>query len=183
MEFVLDTLFRSHNDYVALAETDESEAVVLERTLSRLHHLMPSLQKLYIGFCAHTCPMDNCEYGDALNYECTKYLTGLVGAMAREFAQMGRSCELELGLPSTPFERYQHEALMQRCEIGSPAWMPGMAGRFSYYPRVRVFWPAHDGGSDPGPRKNESGGLEVGFWMSMAQYDGLPWCRFQINDV
>ena len=171
VEFVMEAVFISSKHYDALPEADKDEAEMLKRTLSCVPHLMPNLQNFYIGFCPDTCLLDRCQWGNALEYECTKYFASLVEAMARELGQMGRSCEIELGLPSTPFAQYRHEAIMQSCRIGIPEWKPGMPSKYSYHPRPRLFWPAQNERPNAESGTDEGGGLDVGYWISETQYD------------
>lgn len=161
----------SYQDFIALPESDKSETDMLQRTLSSVPRLMPSLRKLYIGFHGDTCLVDRCDRGNFLAYECTKFITGPMEDMAREFGQMGRSCELELGLPSTPFESHHFHAGRLGHRIATPGWEPGFPSRYSYYPRLRVFQPARSRGLDPESVTGERGGPDIGFWISMSLVD------------
>lgn len=169
VEFVMEALFISYKDYVALPEIDRDEADMLKRTLSSVPSLMPNLQKLYIGFCPDTCLLDGCQWGNALEYECTKYIVTLVEAMALDFGDMGRSCEIELGLPLRPFDQYRHESIVQSCRLAIPEWKPGMTSRYSYHPRARLFRPVQD--KRPGAEAGilDEGEPEVGYWISETQ--------------
>lgn len=170
VEFVMEALFISYKDYVALPETDRDEADMLKRTLSSVPSLMPNLQKLYIGFCPDTCLRDGCQWGNSLEYECTKHIVALVEAIALDFGNMGRSCEIELGLPHRPFSQYRHETIMQPCRFAVPEWRTGMPSRDSYHPRARLFRPAQN--KRPGAEAEiDEGEPEVGYWISEIQYD------------
>lgn len=174
VECVMDDLFIRYKDYEALQpEQFKSDERVLSRTVSSLPRLMPSLQKLYVGFWPRTCLLDCCPYGGGLlRYNCTKHLATLWEALAFEFGQMGRSCDLELALPSTPFEQYHHEAIMQGRSMGLPNWGPEMPSKFSYYPRLRLFQPARNPGPGSELGTDEGGGSDPGYWMSMSLWDG-----------
>lgn len=173
VEFVLDRLFVSQNDFVALPKANALEADILEETLSSMPRLMPSLRKLYLGFCPDTCLVDECEGGAALKYECTKHLMKLMAAVARDLGRVERSCDIELGLPSTVFDRYRDEAIMKRCRMGVPGWNPGMSNEFSYHPRLRVFWRAQNQQEDPESTTDAGRGLDVGYWIGESQDDRL----------
>jgi hypothetical protein len=174
VQFVLDRRFLSQKDFAILLKVDASELDILKRVLSSLPSLMPNLQKLYLGFYPDTCLLDNCTGGSNLYYECTKPLVSLVEATARELGQLGRVFDLELGLPSTLFDRYRHEAVIQHCKVGLPGWKPGMPSKYSYHSRHRLFWPAPNRG--PGTESGSSirgEGPSVGYWISESQYDHL----------
>lgn len=177
VECVMEELFRGYKDYHDLGQAERCEGHMLERTLYDIPRLMPSLQKFYIGFWPNTCLLLRCEYGSTLSYECTKYFASLMEAMALEFAQMGRTCELELGLPSTPFERYQFEASKHGRNSGLPNWKPEFPSKRSYYPRLRLFQPAQSRKQGPELGTDGGGGCDVGYWISMSQQDNLQ-CRF-----
>lgn len=170
-EFVMEDRFISSRDYDALPAADKNEANMLTRTLSSVPQLMPNLQKLYIGFYPDTCLLIDCQFGNALEYHCTKYIASLMEAMAREFGQMGRSCDIELGLPYTPFAQYRHEAITQSCRIGIPEWKQGMPNKFSYHARPRVFRPAHNERPNAESGIDEGGGSNVGYWISETLFD------------
>lgn len=166
----MEALFISYRDYVALPETDKDEADMLKRTSSSVPSLMPNLQKLYIGFCPDTCLLDGCRWGNALEYECTKHIVSLVEAMAINFGNMGRSCEIELGLPHRPFDQHRHENIMQSSRFAIPERKPGMPSRYSYHQRARLFRPTQN----KRPRAEsgiDEGEPEVGYWISEIQYD------------
>lgn len=171
VEFVMEALFISYKDYVALPETDKDEPEMLKRTLSSVPSLMPNLRRLYIGFCPDTCLVDGCQWGNALEYECTKHIASLLKAMALEFEQMGRYCDIELGLPYKPFNQYRHEAIMQSCRFGIPEWKPRMPSKYSYYPRSRLFWPAQNKRPDAKSETDKGGEPGVGYWISQTQYE------------
>lgn len=174
VECVMDDLFISYQDYVALPWAEKSDAQMLSRMVSSIPRLMPSLQKLYVGFWPRTCLLNLCPYGGGiLQYNCTLHLASLWEAMAFELGQMGRSCDIELALPSTPFEQYQHEAKMQGRSMGLPNWTPEMPGKFSYHPRLRLFQPARGPGAELELGTGEGGGSDPGYWMSLSLSDGL----------
>lgn len=175
IELILDRRLVSQPELATLPNSDAStsEADILESTLSRIPRLMPRLQKLYLGFCPDTCLLDGCAGGDSLEYECTKYLTSLAETIVRDLGQMGRSCDLELALPSTPFDRYRHEAVMQHHRMGLPGWKPGMPSKFSSYSRLRLFWPAQDQRLDPNSESDLGREADVGYWISESKYDRL----------
>lgn len=171
MEFVLNRRLLSPGDFAALPKAEASEADILESTLSSIPRLMPSLQKLYLGFCADTMCVEDCKSGHHLDAVCLKCLGSQIQAMAYELGQMGRRCDLELGLTSTVFERYRHEALLQNFRMGHPNWKPGMSSKCSYHPRCRFFWPAPN--KQPGTESgtDETRESDVGYWISQSQYD------------
>ncbi|KAG6357471.1 hypothetical protein INS49_013348 [Diaporthe citri] len=147
VECVMDYLFIGYKDYLALKPEERSDEHMLGRTASCVPRLMPSLQKLYVGFWPRTCLLDGCQHGDLLEYKCTEHLASLWEAVASELGQTGRSCDLGLALPSTPFEHYQHDAIMQGRKMGLPDWSPEMPAKFSYHPRLRLFQPARSRGT------------------------------------
>lgn len=172
VECVMDDLFISYKDYVTLQPEEKSEEHMLSRTVSCIPRLMPSLQKLYVGFWPPTCLLHQCPHGRGiLQHKCTEHIASLWEAMAFELGQMGRSCDLELALPSTPFEQYHHEATMQGRRMGVPNWGPEMPSKFSYYPRLRLFQPARGRGPESELGTDE-GGSDVGYWISMSLWDG-----------
>lgn len=144
---------------------------MLTRTLSSVPERMQNLQKLYIGFYPGTCLLDDCQFGNALEYRCTGYIASLMGAMAREFGKMGKSCDIELGLLYTPFSQHRHEAATQSCRIGIPEWKQGMKNQFSYHSRPRVFRPAHDERPNAESGVGEGAGSDVGYWISETLFD------------
>ncbi|KAK2611762.1 hypothetical protein N8I77_005086 [Diaporthe amygdali] len=171
VEFVLNRRLLSPGDFAALPKAEASEADILESTLSNIPRLMPSLQKLYLGFCADTMCVEDCESGHHLDAVCLKCLGSQIQAMAYELGQMGRCCDLELGLTSTVFERYRHEALLQNLRMGHPNWKPGMSSKCSYHPRCRFFWPAPNKQPDTESGTDETRESDVGYWISQSQYD------------
>lgn len=169
VECVMDDLFISYKDYVTLQPEEKSEEHMLSRMVSCIPRLMPSLQKLYVGFWPPTCLMHQCPHGGGmLQYKCTEHIASLWEAMALELGQMGRSCDLELALPSTPFEQYHHEAIMQGRSMGLPNWGSEMPSKFSYYPRLRVFQPARSREPESELGTDEGGDSDVGYWISMS---------------
>lgn len=173
LELVLDRNLLTRKEHSALPKSDvfTSEAEIFEDTLSRIPRLMPRLQKLYLGFGPYTCISKDCAGGAKLTYDCSKYLICLVENITRGFHQAGRSCELELGLPWTLFERYRDDASKQspQPKVGTPYWKPGLKSNYSKFSRFRVFYHIQDERLDP---DSENGaGTDVGYWMSMSAYD------------
>lgn len=177
LELILERRLISWQDGAAAPKSDifTSEADILKSTLSRIPRLMPKLRKLYLGFWPYTCLLERCEFDGVLEYECTKHLASLMETTVSELGRLGRSCELELALPSTPFDRYRHEAIMQHYRMGLPGWKPGMSSKFSIYSRLRLFWPAQDQWLDPNSESDVGRGAEVGYWISMSMYDHLEY--------
>lgn len=173
VEIIMDLPTISYHDFLALPETDKCEIDMLNRTLSRIPQLMPSLRKFYLGFFTSTCLVDGCDRGNGLYYECMKPIAAPVEAMVHELGLTGRSCEVELAVPVTPFEEYLVRAETQRHRIAGPAWKPEYPSRLSYYPRLRIFQPAQSPGPEPESGTDEEG-PEVGYWISMTTRDGLP---------
>lgn len=175
LELILTRYLISQQEFATLPKSaaSSSEADILEGTLSRIPRLLPRLQKLYLGFCQDTCLLDGCAGGDALKYECAKYLMSLMETLVRDLGQLGRSCDLELALPSTPFGRYRDEAIRQHCRMGLIEWKPGMSSKFSRHSRLRVFWPARDQRLDPRSESEVGRGADAGYWISESNGDRL----------
>lgn len=136
---------------------------------------MPSLQKLYLGFGGNTCLLDGCASGVYLHYECTKYLVRLVDNLAGKLSHGGRSCDLELAVPSTPFDPYQDEAFKnwQLHRIAGPAWEKKQNEHFSFCTRMRLFWAAQEQRLDSDTGRHDGRGTDVGYWISMSEWDRL----------
>lgn len=160
----------------ASPETDVSSSLaeILEDTLSRITKLMPKLQKLYLGFCPKTCLLKDCESRFKLTYECSRCQVGLVETTVRDLHQVGRSCELELGLPWFIYNQYLDEAQKdpsgRALKVGSPHWKPG-ARNASWFPRFRIFMYVEDQRFESGSENEPSSGPDVGYWMSMSSFD------------
>lgn len=175
MELVLDRYLLTRKERSALPKSDvfTSEADMFEDTLSRIPRLMPRLQNLYLGFSPYTCISKDCASGDKLTYDCSKYLIRLVETTVRGLHQAGRSCELELGLPWTLFDRYRDEASKQspQPKVGSPHWKPGMKSDYSKFSRFRFFYHVQDERLDPDSENGARTGTDVGYWMSMSAFN------------
>lgn len=173
VECYMEDRFICEEDYNSLPAIDKSksEADILKRTLSSIPRLMPNLKQFYIGFNRDTCLLPRCEYRSNLVYPCTKHLASLLGDMAVEFGQMGRSCDLELGIPAMAFDSYPFPTRKKDRKSGHPRWTPDRPSTCSYFPRYRVFQPVCGRGPEPQLETDDGGVSDFGYWMSRSVDD------------
>lgn len=172
VELIIERMAITVGEYEALPESDRSEEDMLNRTLSLVPCLMPSLQKLYVGFQADTCFLDGCQYKEELYHECSKPIMSAMNTLARKLVHLEMDCDLELGLPMTPCRKYMED--VDRC--GMPGWKPGMPSRHSYHHRLRFFRSVQGWRPEANSGSAEGGGPTIGIWISEStgDYVGIP---------
>lgn len=173
VELIVERMAITVGQYEALPESDRSEEDMLNRTLSLVPCLMPSLRKLYVGFQIDTCFLDGCQYRKELYYECSKPIMSAMDTLARKLVHLEMDCDLELGLPRTPYWKYAFY-----CDrVGTPKWKPGMSSKRSYHHRLRFFRPVQGQRPEADSGPGEGRGPDIGIWISESICDliGVPW--------
>lgn len=135
-------------------------------------------RKIHIQRIQLATPKPQAQYNRwiAARESTRQWLGGLlVDSLAEKLSHGGRSCDLELAVPSTPFDPYQDEAFKnwQLHRIAGPAWEKKQNEHFSFCTRMRLFWAAQEQRLDSDTGRHDGRGTDVGYWISMSEWDRL----------